>query len=157
HHPYLHRHLPGAASAAWTVSEGFPQLRARVYNVGMATPHPAALRSARRGILDLSSDELLAWLQVRGEKKMRARQVRRWIVAGRAESYEGMTDLPRGLRAALETEFQPLGTAVAHHAASPDGTHKLVLRLSDNQLIECVLIQEAGRHTACVSTQVGCG
>jgi 23S rRNA (adenine2503-C2)-methyltransferase len=32
-----------------------------------------------------------------------------------------------------------------------------LLRLHDGQLIECVLIQEAERHTACISTQVGCG
>jgi 23S rRNA (adenine2503-C2)-methyltransferase len=29
--------------------------------------------------------------------------------------------------------------------------------MHDGQLIECVLIQEADRHTACISTQVGCG
>src|SRR5262249_12351042 len=38
-----------------------------------------------------------------------------------------------------------------------DGTHKLLLRLRDDRLIECVLIQEDSRRTACISTQVGCG
>src|SRR5262249_52597818 len=38
-----------------------------------------------------------------------------------------------------------------------DGTHKLVLRLHDDRMIECVLIQDEGRATACISTQVGCG
>jgi len=50
-----------------------------------------------------------------------------------------------------------LGTQVTRHLESSDGTHKLLLRLQDGQLIECVLIQEAERHTACISTQVGCG
>jgi 23S rRNA (adenine2503-C2)-methyltransferase len=31
------------------------------------------------------------------------------------------------------------------------------LRLSDGHLTECVLIQDEDRHTACISTQVGCG
>jgi 23S rRNA (adenine2503-C2)-methyltransferase len=31
------------------------------------------------------------------------------------------------------------------------------LRLHDDQVIECVLLQEADRRTVCVSTQVGCG
>src|SRR5207253_2593206 len=34
---------------------------------------------------------------------------------------------------------------------------KLLLRLHDGKQVECVLIPEADRRTACVSTQVGCG
>ncbi len=110
-----------------------------------------------RGLLDLPRDELLAWLQAHGQPPMRARQIRRWIIAGRAESFEQMTDLPRDLRPALAAEFVPLCTRIVHHAASADGTHKLLLRLHDGQSVECVLIQEEARRTACISTQVGCG
>src|SRR5438067_2971937 len=88
---------------------------------------------------------------------MRARQLQRWIFSGRAESFEGMTDLPRALRELLAGDFVVLGTRVARHLEAADGTHKLLLRLQDDELIECVLLQEAGRHTACISTQVGCG
>jgi 23S rRNA (adenine2503-C2)-methyltransferase len=112
---------------------------------------------ARRGLLDLSPPELRAWMDAQGQPPMRARQVRRWILAGRAESFEQMTDLPQGLRPALAAEFAPLGTRIAHHAEAGDGTHKLLLRLQDEQAVECVLIQEDNRHTACISTQVGCG
>ncbi|HEV3445786.1 MAG TPA: 23S rRNA (adenine(2503)-C(2))-methyltransferase RlmN [Gemmataceae bacterium] len=110
-----------------------------------------------RPLLELSNDELLAWLEGHKQPRMRARQLHRWIIAGRAESFEQMTDLPRDLRAALSAEFTPLGTSIARHLEASDGTHKLLLRMPDGQLIECVLIQEAGRHTACISTQVGCG
>jgi 23S rRNA (adenine2503-C2)-methyltransferase len=68
-----------------------------------------------------------------------------------------MTDLPRPLRPELAASFVPLGTEVARHLTAADDTHKLLLRLQDGRLIECVLIQEADRRTACVSTQVGCG
>ena len=54
-------------------------------------------------------------------------------------------------------EYLPLGIQIARHLVAGDETHKLLLRLQDGQLVECVLIQEAGRHTACISTQVGCG
>jgi 23S rRNA (adenine2503-C2)-methyltransferase len=108
-------------------------------------------------ILDLSRDDSLAWLRARGEPPLRARQVRRWLVAGRAESFAQMTDLPAALRQALAEEFLPLGTEVARHLEARDGTHKLLLRLHDGQLVECVLLQEDGRHTTCISTQVGCG
>ena len=43
------------------------------------------------------------------------------------------------------------------HQAAKDGTHKLLLQLPDGNRIECVLIQDAERRTACMSTQVGCG
>src|SRR6266852_3814678 len=98
-----------------------------------------ALNGLRRGLLDVSSDELTAWLSAHQEPPMRARQLRRWVVAGRAETFDRMTDLPRNLRRALADEFEPLGTRIAHHAKSPDGTHKLLLQLKDDQKIECVL------------------
>jgi 23S rRNA (adenine2503-C2)-methyltransferase len=107
--------------------------------------------------LDVTTEEMQAWLSARGQPPMRARQVRRWILQGRADSFEQMTDLPRDLRQALAAEFVPLGTAIVHHHLAADGTHKLVLRLADGQTIECVLISDLDRRTACISTQVGCG
>src|SRR5262249_15012802 len=117
----------------------------------------AMKHSSRRALLELPHDELLACPQAPGQPPLRARQLRRWIVAARAETFEGMTDLPRDLRQSLAAEFLPLGTSIAHHAVSGDGTHKLLLRLQDGQSVECVLIQEDDRRTACISTQVGCG
>ena len=110
-----------------------------------------------RALLDTPIVELRTWLEAHGQPAMRVRQLRRWLLAGGAESFEQMTDLPRDLRQALTDEFVPLGTQIARHLKASDGTHKLLLRLGDNQLVECVLIREAGRHTACISTQVGCG
>jgi 23S rRNA (adenine2503-C2)-methyltransferase len=110
-----------------------------------------------RGLLDLTKHELLSWLNDHDQPRLRARQLRRWILSGRAESFDQMTDLPRDLRSELTAEFLPLGTRIAYHGKAADGTHKLVLRLYDGQSIECVLLQEDQRRTACISTQVGCG
>src|SRR3954447_68958 len=68
-----------------------------------------------------------------------------------------MTDLPRALRADLAADWTPLAGQIARHLRSSDGTQRLLLRLHDGRLIECVLIPEADRRTACISTQVGCG
>jgi 23S rRNA (adenine2503-C2)-methyltransferase len=68
-----------------------------------------------------------------------------------------MTDLPRALRQQLDEAFVPLSTRVDRALVSSDGTEKLLLRLDDGQLVECVLLKEADRRTVCVSTQVGCG
>jgi len=111
----------------------------------------------RRGILDVPADEMRAWLGEQGEKPLRAKQVRRWLLAGGAESFEAMSDLPKALRENMAQSFAPFATKVVRHLEADDGTHKLLLSLTDGQLIECVLIQEDKRRTACISTQVGCG
>jgi 23S rRNA (adenine2503-C2)-methyltransferase len=111
----------------------------------------------RRALLDLSREELLDWLTARGQLPLRARQVRRWVVAGRATSFGQMTDLPRGLREELAAAFTPLGATIDRHLRSSDGTEKLLLRLDYGNVVECVLLREGDRRTVCVSTQVGCG
>jgi 23S rRNA (adenine2503-C2)-methyltransferase len=120
---------------------------------------PAALPlvNVQSAILDQPAVEMRAWLAERGQPPLRAKQIRRWIVAGRAESFEQMSDLPRELRAELAAAFTAFGTQVAVHQAARDGTHKLLLRLQDGGQVECVLIQDETRRTACISTQVGCG
>ncbi len=109
------------------------------------------------GVLDTPADEMRSWLAEHGEPTMRAKQVRRWMLARRAESFEQMSDLPKSLRARLAEAFQPFSTRIERHLIASDETHKLLLRLQDGGLIECVLIQEPPRRTACISTQVGCG
>jgi 23S rRNA (adenine2503-C2)-methyltransferase len=132
------------------------------------------------GLLEFSEDALRTWLAERGEKPMRARQLRRWLLGGGAESFDAMTDLPKALRQQLAESFVPLASRVAKHLRASDDTHKLLLEMRDregeapaepllapgsagaspsrrSQFIECVLIQDEGRRTACISTQVGCG
>jgi 23S rRNA (adenine2503-C2)-methyltransferase len=100
---------------------------------------------------------LKAWFRERDQPPMRVRQLRHWLLAGRATAFEQMTNLPLRLREDLARDFTPLGSTIDRHLVSCDGTHKLLLRLDDGQVIECVLLQEADRRTVCVSTQVGCG
>ena len=109
------------------------------------------------GILDVPPETFRAWLAERRQPPMRANQIRRQVLVNRAESFDAMTDLPKELRAELARSFAVFSTRIERHLAAADGTHKLVLRLADDRMIECVLIQDEGRATACVSTQVGCG
>ncbi|MBN9518356.1 23S rRNA (adenine(2503)-C(2))-methyltransferase RlmN [bacterium] len=109
------------------------------------------------GLLDTPADDFRAWLTERNQPSMRAAQIRRQIFANRAESFESMTDLPKDLRPELARSFALFSTRVERHLTASDDTHKLVLRLADDRMIECVLIQDEGRATACISTQVGCG
>lgn len=109
------------------------------------------------GLLDLPAEQLRAWLQERGQPAHRARQILRWVYAGRATSFDAMTDLPRSLRDELTRSFSVFSTRIARALVSSDGTEKLLIQLDDGQFVECVLLKEADRRTVCISTQVGCG
>jgi 23S rRNA (adenine2503-C2)-methyltransferase len=107
-------------------------------------------------LLDLSLDDLKAWLKEAGLPTYRAAQIRKWIFEKRAGSFDEMTDLPRDLRERLAAEFQIFTSTVCQHKVADDGTEKLLLQFGDSQRIECVLIREGTRRTICISTQVGC-
>jgi 23S rRNA (adenine2503-C2)-methyltransferase len=125
----------------------------------MALPLPlvSADPTWKPAILNQSPEQLREWLAERGEPPMRAKQIRRWILQARAEQFKQMTDLPKGLRTELAEHFTVLGTSIDKHLQAQDETHKLLVKLDDGKQIECVLIQEEDRRTACISTQVGCG
>ena len=112
--------------------------------------------SPPRSLLDLPPDALADWLTAHGEKPFRAKQIRTAVFAGRVESLDEITTLPKALRGRLSAEL-PLFTAeVVRHQMAADRTEKLLLRLPDGHHVECVLMRETGRRTVCVSTQVGC-
>jgi 23S rRNA (adenine2503-C2)-methyltransferase len=113
-------------------------------------------------------DLLGSWLAERGEPGYRAGQVWRWLARG-AGSYEAMTDLPAGLRAALAQEV-PLSTLeLEHEAHARDGTVKALFRTRDGRPVEAVLMRYrsakrpgdaaaglVGRRSLCLSSQSGC-
>jgi 23S rRNA (adenine2503-C2)-methyltransferase len=97
-----------------------------------------------------------SWLQDHGQPAWRAKAIRRWLFASRAESFEEMTDLPKGLRDDLTGAFTLWTTTIARHHQADDGTEKLLLQLHDGQRIECVMLRDGDRRTVCISSQVGC-
>lgn len=109
-----------------------------------------------RAILDLSPEELTDWLKSIGQPSFRAKQIRRWLVERRVTSFEQMTDLPAGLRKQLADHFRFSQFEVVGHQIARDQTEKLLLKLQDGELVECVLMRDPDRRTVCISTQVGC-
>jgi 23S rRNA (adenine2503-C2)-methyltransferase len=111
----------------------------------------------KQALLEVSSDTFEAWMKEQGYPAYRARQVLRWVFQHRAVDFDGMSDLPKTLRAQLTAAWTVFGTRKVHHHVAPDGTDKLLLGCADDRRIECVLMAEADRRTVCISTQVGCG
>ncbi|MDA7978725.1 MAG: 23S rRNA (adenine(2503)-C(2))-methyltransferase RlmN [Pirellulales bacterium] len=109
-------------------------------------------------LLNLDEVQLTAWLSERGQLAYRAAQIREWIFSRRASSFAEMTNLPKPLREDLAAEFCVLSGTITSHQQADDGTEKLLLRLTDGQTVECVLLRQTKlRRTICISTQVGCG
>lgn len=129
-------------------------MMAPILDLPLALAPPAA--PSVRAVLDADA-ELTAWLADRGQKPLRVKQIRRQILVNRAESFADMTDLPASLRDVLGQDWSPLSLGIERQLNSNDGTKKLLLRLHDGRLIECVMIPKTDRRTACISTQVGCG
>jgi len=104
----------------------------------------------------MSLDELQELCGDLGERPFRARQIRHWMFTKRAESFDEMHDLPAALRERLANDVRLFPSEIVGHQIARDRTEKLLLQLPDGEHIECVLMRETRRRTACISTQVGC-
>ena len=90
------------------------------------------------------------------EPAFRARQVWAWAARG-APGYQGMTDLPLGLRAHLDERVAFSTLALEHESHAADGTVKALFRTHDGHPVEAVLMRfRDGRRSVCVSSQSGC-
>lgn len=111
-----------------------------------------------------TQEELVAQFQTWGEPSYRIAQLLDWLYARRVTNWEAMTNLPKALRQKLGKQFSLRTLELVKKQGSHDTTQKFLWRLSDQSLIESVLIpanpglygEASDRHTLCVSTQVGC-
>ena len=96
-------------------------------------------------------------------RRMRAKQLWRWLYVQGSTSFDAMTDISKELRAELAAAFTLARPEIVAEQVSSDGTRKWLLRLAGNARdarggpeVECVFIPEAERGTLCISSQVGC-
>ena len=107
-------------------------------------------------ITDMSLAEGEALCTSMGEPAYRAKQILSWVYEKGATTFDEMSDLSKNFRKQLEEKYQVFQTRVDSVTQTADGTEKFLIHLSDENIIECVLLREGKRVTACVSTQVGC-
>lgn len=107
---------------------------------------------------DLNFPQVETHLQTLGAERYRARQLWEGMYKKLAPSPQKISNLPENLREQLETTLTFSGLTVQSTIRSQDGeTEKYLLEALDGQAIEVVLMHYHRRHTACISTQVGCG
>jgi len=118
----------------------------------------------RPGLSGQTPDELMAWVEARGEPGYRARQVADAIWKdGGVTAAAAIRTLPAALREALDAGFR-FDTVSDTDVREADGglTEKFLHRLDDGALIESVLMHYPARgsvrerHTLCISSQAGC-
>jgi 23S rRNA (adenine2503-C2)-methyltransferase len=107
-------------------------------------------------ILNFTRKDLANWLDNNGIRPFRAGQIFKWLYIRQADEFEQMTDLSKELRLKLEDNFHIKLLIVEEKLVSVDKTEKFLLRLSDGNHIESVLIPQKDHFTLCVSSQVGC-
>ncbi len=99
---------------------------------------------------------LAATLADLDEPAYRERQVWRWAAQG-ADGFDAMTDLPLGLRAALQESVPFSSLTLQEEAHASDGTVKALFATRDDRPVEAVLMRyRGGRRSLCLSSQSGC-
>ena len=108
-------------------------------------------------IKSLDYKELEAWMEARGEKAFRAKQLYQWMHQKLAGSFEEMTNLSKDLRKKLKEQCTYTCLEPVEILTSKlDGTRKYLFRLEDGNVIESVLMRYHHGNSVCISSQVGC-
>ena len=105
--------------------------------------------------MKILSDNSLSELQscLANYPKFRAKQVFDAII--QAKDYE-QTTLPKQMIEELKQEYILKPVEIFKVLTSKDGTKKYLLKLHDENIIECVFLKQNYGNTICMSTQVGC-
>ena len=128
------------------------------------TAAPAGRRGDSGDLKSVLLSELQEQLCNLGEPSYRAGQIVDWLYKKRVDMIDKMTNLPRPLRSRLAEKLSLGKIDIVRVLGAYDTTRKFLFRLTDENLIESVLIPatpalyggRADRRTICVSTQVGC-
>lgn len=105
----------------------------------------------------LPLEKLRSSLSSEGYKSFHASQIFSWVYKLRQSCWDEMTNLSLDLRSYLKENLLITQLVKKREIFSEDReTVKFLWQLSDNMLVESVLICSEGRRTVCVSSQVGC-
>jgi 23S rRNA (adenine2503-C2)-methyltransferase len=108
-------------------------------------------------IRSMSLTELEAALKDMSQPAYRAKQVFSWLHKQKILSFDGMTNIPKELRAGLAAGYPLYGCEIRNKQVSKlDSTVKYLFELHDGELIESVVMKYKYGYTVCVSTQAGC-
>lgn len=114
------------------------------------------MSTVKKDIRTIGLDELSSFLESKGEKKFRAKQVMEWLWKKSASSFEQMSNLSKEMRDMLKENFELNTIQLVDKQVSIDRTVKCAFEVEKDKVVEGVLIPTTSRMTACISSQVGC-
>ena len=107
-------------------------------------------------IYGFTLDQLTAWLKEHGYSRFHTEKVWDALYRERVTDFTQMTDVKEQCVQVLAEHFS-IQTFKEHtRQESTDGTMKFLFKLSDENLIETVLMKHRYGLSVCVTTQVGC-
>lgn len=110
-----------------------------------------------KNIRSLSLEELTEYLNEKNQAKYRAMQIFTWLHKNMVESFDEMTNINKELRHTMSEDFNIfMPTVYKRFDSKLDDTKKYLLKLEDDNIIECVLMKYKFGLTLCISSQVGC-
>jgi 23S rRNA (adenine2503-C2)-methyltransferase len=112
--------------------------------------------SIRPDFFGLSAQQFDELVRSWGWPRFRAAQVREWVYQKCEADPDKMTNLSKRDRQLLAERVSFATATVVANQLSGDGTRKLLITWPDGAQAETVMIPDADRRTACVSSQVGC-
>ncbi len=100
--------------------------------------------------------ELESYITSLGEPKFRAKQIFKWLYSD-ISSIDDMSNISKELRRHLKNEATVNSLEIEEKfVSSIDETRKYLLKLSDGNYVESVLMKYHHGYTVCISSQVGC-
>ncbi len=91
------------------------------------------------------------------EPEFRGRQLFHWVYVQKERDIQKMDNLPNIFREALTKTYRVPSLELAELSTSPSRkTTKYLFKIPTGEKIESVLMEDGGRITVCLSTQVGC-
>jgi 23S rRNA (adenine2503-C2)-methyltransferase len=104
----------------------------------------------------LTAEDLSRRVAELGWPTFRARQLMDWVYGKGVDNPETMSNFAKSDRAKIAETFTFSMSTILRRQTSEDGTEKLLLGWPGGAVAETVMIPDANRRTACVSSQVGC-
>lgn len=115
------------------------------------------IHEIKRDIKSLNQKELEEFILSLGEKAFRAKQIYQWMHVKHVSSFDGMTNIPHGLKEKLKENcsLTVLQQALVQRSKL-DETAKYLFKLSDENMIESVRMKYRHGNSVCISSQAGC-
>lgn len=110
-----------------------------------------------KDIISMNLEEIKELLDEIGEKPFRANQIFEWLHNKNVKSFDQMTNISNELKLKLKQIcYIDELKIVKKLVSTEDDTIKYLLSLSDNNIIESVVMSYNYGVTICISSQVGC-